>query len=154
MSIAMIESERLMDILGVHQASTSQHPLLLRSENSFAFIVIRLLMKLFRTASPAVVKCYQLAFLLYTHNLTFVGYCNLSTSSLHLRTLRTCLCYLFTLTARRKLDKLLPSLTMSQRSQCYTWQSDVFTCFELRGICKCLLTILYVYSCVCSLLEK
>jgi len=74
----------LLGYMRLHEAC----PLLSRNRSSFEFTVTRLFMKLFRTTSPAVVKCCQLAFNflpVHTHNLTFV----LQTfykSSLHLRT--------------------------------------------------------------------
>jgi len=42
--------------------TTEAFPLLSRNRSSFEFTVTRLFMKLFRTNSPAVVKCCQLAF--------------------------------------------------------------------------------------------
>jgi len=42
--------------------ATEACPLLWRNRSSFEFTVTRLFMKLFRTNSPAVVKCCQLAF--------------------------------------------------------------------------------------------
>jgi len=42
--------------------ATEACPLLSRNRNLFAFTVTRLFMKLFRTVSPAVVRCYQLTF--------------------------------------------------------------------------------------------
>jgi len=84
--------------------ATEACPLLSRNGSCFEFTVTRLFMKLFRTTSPAVVKCCQLAFnFLPVH------------SQLDIRT-ANCLqkffasgnsiCYLFALTARRKLIEL------------------------------------------------
>jgi len=78
--------------------------ILSRNRSFFEFTVIRLFMKLFRTTSPVFVKCFQLAFnFLPVH------------SQLDIRTVNflqkfiaseNSLCYLFALTARRKLNEL------------------------------------------------
>jgi len=74
------------------------------TEVFFKFVVIRLFMKLFRTTSPVFVKCFQLAFNLVPVN-----------SQLDIRTANVLqkfiasensLCYLFALTACRKLNEL------------------------------------------------
>ena len=84
---------------------TEACPLLSRNRSSFEFTVTRLFMKLFRTTSPAVVKCCQLAFNFFPVH-----------SQLDIRTanfLQTFIasdnsfCRLFALTARRKSNKLI-----------------------------------------------
>jgi len=67
-------------------------------------------MKLFRTTSPAVVKCCQLAF-------NFVpvhSQLNIRTANFLQKFIASenSLCYLFGLTVRRKLNELLSSLTI------------------------------------------
>jgi len=85
--------------------ATEACPLLSRNRSSFEFTVTSLFVKLSRTTSPAVVKCCQLAFCtLPVHSQLdnwqtanflqkFIAYEN-------------SLCYLFTLTARRKINEL------------------------------------------------
>jgi len=82
---------------------TETCPLLSRNRSSFEFTVTRLVMKLFHTTSPAVVKCCQLAFNFLPVN-----------SQLDIRTANflqkfiaseNSLCYLFALTGHRKLNE-------------------------------------------------
>jgi len=84
--------------------ATEGCPLLSRRPNrsSFEFAVTRLFMKLFRTASPAVVQ-YQLALnFLPVHSQLDIPTANfLQKCIVH----ENSLCYLFSLTARRKLDE-------------------------------------------------
>jgi len=109
------------------------------NRSSFEFAVIRLFLKLFCTTSPAVVKCCQLAFsFLPVH------------SQLDIRTAHflqrliaseNSLCYLFALTARRKLNELFVQFdNVTTACQFHDAILDSLTCtndfFELRGNCK------------------
>jgi len=77
---------------------TEACPLLSHNRSSFEFTVTRLVMKLFRTTSPDVVKCCQLAFnFLPVRTANFLQKFIESDNSI---------CYLFALTARRKLNEL------------------------------------------------
>jgi len=98
-------------------------------------------MKLFRTDSPGVVKCCQLAF----NFLPVRSQLDIRTANClqQLIASENGLCYLFSLTARRKLDELcLPSLIMLQLlvSFLISLHSYLYTCFELRGSCEYHLT--------------
>jgi len=75
-------------------------------------------------------------------------YCKLSIYKMFIAS-ENSLCYLFSLTARRKLDELFAqfdNVTTACQFHIYTWLSHFHKCTELRGICDCeyLPTSLYV----------
>jgi len=79
--------------------------LLSRSRSSFEFTVTRLFIKLFRITSPAVAKCCQLLFdFLPVHSQLYIRTVNILQTFI---ASENNLCYLFSLTARRKLDELV-----------------------------------------------
>jgi len=83
--------------------ATEACPSLSLNRSYFEFTVTRLFMKLFRTTSPAVVKCYQLAFnFLLVHSQLDIRTANFLQKFI---ASENCLCYLLALTARRKLDE-------------------------------------------------
>jgi hypothetical protein len=84
--------------------ATEACPLLSRNRSSFEFTVTRLFMKLFRTTSPAVVKCCQIAFNFLPVHLQL----DIRTANFLQKFIASenSLCCLFALTARRKLNDL------------------------------------------------
>jgi len=84
--------------------ATEACPLLWRNKSFFEFTVTRLFMKLFRTTSPAVIKCCQQAFnFLPVHSQPDIRTANFLQKFI---ASENSLCCLFALTARRKLKEL------------------------------------------------
>jgi len=120
--------------------ATEAYPLLSRNRSPFEFTGTRLGMKLFRTAAPAVVKCCQLAFnFLPVH------------SQLDIRTenflqkfiaSENSLCYLFSSTARRRLDELFAQFD-NITTACQFYNAICWT-FSLARMLKYIIVIIYI----------
>jgi len=124
--------------------ATEACPLLSRNRSSFEFTVTRLFMKLFRTTSPADVKCCQLAFNFLPvnsqHDIRTANFLQKFIAS------DTSLCCLFALTARRELNELFVQFdNFATACQFYNAIHDSLNCLNDASSSEAPISAIYNY---------